>query len=66
MKGRIRDMGKGFDGSLTVTLSLPPQHAESIHALMQDDIRVEIKKWREHRSKDSNSYAWVLITKIAQ
>lgn len=66
MKGRIRDMGRGYDGSLTVTLSLPPQHAESIHALMQDEISVEIKKWREHRSLSANAYAWALITKIAQ
>ena len=66
MKGRIRDMGRGFDGSLTVTLTLPPQHAEEMHALMQDEISVEIKKWREHRSLSANAYAWALITKIAQ
>lgn len=66
MKGRIRDMGKGFDGSLTVTLSLPMQHAEGIHALMQDDVSVEVKKYREKRSLTANAYAWVLITKIAQ
>ena len=66
MKGRIRDMGRGYDGSLTVTLSLPPQYAELVHALMQDEISVEIKKWREHRSLSANAYAWVLITKIAQ
>jgi len=66
MKGRIRDMGRGYDGSLTVTLSLPLQNADSIHALMQDEISVEIKKWREHRSLSANAYAWVLITKIAQ
>lgn len=66
MKGRIRDMGRGYDGSLTVTLSLPPQYSEPIHALMQDEISVEIKKWRDHRSLSANAYAWVLITKIAQ
>ena len=66
MKGRIRDMGRGYDGSLTVTLSLPPQYADEIHALMQDDISVEIKKWRDKRSLSANAYAWVLIAKIAQ
>ena len=66
MKGRIRDMGKGYDGSLTVTLSLPYHHAEAVHALMQDDVDVEIKKHRERRSLSANAYAWVLITKIAQ
>ena len=66
MKGRIRDMGRGFDGSLTVTLSLPMQYADTIKALMQDEINVEIKKWRDKRSLSANAYAWVLITKIAQ
>lgn len=66
MKGRIKDMGRGFDGTLTVTLSLPPQYADEIHALMQDDVSVEIKKWRDKRSLSQNSYCWVLITAIAQ
>ena len=66
MKGRIRDMGRGFDGSLTVTLSLPMQYADGIRTLKDDEINVEIKKWREKRSLSANAYAWVLITKIAQ
>lgn len=66
MKGRIRDMGRGFDGSLTVTLSLPPQHAESIHALMRDEISVEIKKWREHRSLSANALLWAVCEELAQ
>jgi hypothetical protein len=64
MKGRIRDMGRGFDGSLTVTLTLPPQYADEIHALMQDDISAEIKKWRDHRSKDANALMWAVCQEI--
>jgi hypothetical protein len=66
MKGRIRDMGKGFDGSLTVTLSLPPQYADEIHALMGEDISAEIKKWREHRSRDANALMWAVCEELAQ
>jgi len=48
MKGRIRDMGRGYDGSLTLTLSLPPQYFDEMHALLDMEINAEIKKWREH------------------
>ena len=65
MKGRIRDMGRGYDGSLTVTLSLPPQYADEIHALMGEDISAEIKKWREHRSRDANALMWAVCEELA-
>jgi len=66
MKGRIRDMGRGFDGSLTVTLTLPPQFADEIHALMQDDVSVEIKKWRDKRSLSANALLWAVCDELAQ
>jgi len=66
MKGRIKDMGFGLQGDLTVTLSLPRLHADDVKKLLDHDISVEIKKWRERRSLSQNAYAWVLITKIAQ
>ena len=66
MKGRIRDMGRGYDGSLTVTLSLPPQHVEEIHALMGDEISVEIKKWRDKRSLSANALLWAVCEELAQ
>lgn len=31
----------------------------------EDKLRIEIKKYREKRSKDANAYCWVLIQKIA-
>jgi len=58
MKGRIRDMGRGHDGSLTLTLSLPPQYFDEMHALLDEVINVEVKKWRDHRSKDANALMW--------
>ena len=66
MKGRIKDLGFGMMGDLTVTLSLPRQHIDSIKALKDCDIEAEIKKYREKRSMSQNAYAWSLITKIAQ
>ena len=66
MKGRIKDLGFGMMGDLTVTLSLPRQHADSLKKLMDADIEADIKKFREKRSLSQNAYAWTLITKIAQ
>lgn len=66
MKGRIKDLGFGLQGDLTVTLSLPRQHADSLKKLMDADIEADIKKFREKRSLSQNAYAWTLITKIAQ
>ena len=66
MKGRIKDLGFGMGGDLTLTLSLPRQHADSLKKLMDADIEADIKKFREKRSLSQNAYAWTLITKIAQ
>lgn len=66
MKGRIKDIGFGLQGDMTVTLSLPRFHAEELKDLMEHEIEADIKKWRNKRSLSANAYAWVLITKIAQ
>jgi hypothetical protein len=66
MKGRIKDLGFGLQGDLTVTLTLPRHHADNLKKLMDADIEVDIKKYREKRSMSQNAYAWTLITKIAQ
>ena len=66
MKGRIKDLGYGLGGDLTLTLSLPRHHADSLKKLMDADIEADIKKFREKRSLSQNAYAWTLITKIAQ
>lgn len=66
MKGRIRDMGRGFDGSLTLTLSLPFQYAESMHALMGEEISAEIKKWRDKRRLSANALMWCVCEELSQ
>ena len=66
MRGRIKDLGFGMGGDLTVTLSLPRHHAEDLKALVDVDVAVDVKKWRNKRSLSANAYCWVLITQIAQ
>lgn len=66
MKGRIRDLGFGLDGTLTVSLTLPRQYADDIHALMKDDVSVEIKKWRDKRSLSANALLWAICEELAE
>lgn len=66
MKGRIKDMGFGLQGDLTVTLGLPRLHADEVKKLLDQEVSIEIKKWRGRRSLNANAYLWVLITKISE
>jgi hypothetical protein len=57
---------------LTLSLSLSKQEAMIATAELRDilvkgkELVVEVKQYRQKRSLDSNSYAWVLIGKIAK
>ena len=55
-----------LDGAAMVTFSAPKCKLSALSEL-KDDKRydVTIKEHREHRSLDSNAYAWSLITQIA-
>lgn len=66
MRGRIKDLGFGMGGDLTLTLSLPRHHADELKALADTDLSVEVKKWKNRRSLSANAYAWVLISRIAE
>lgn len=65
MKAKILDMGKGFDNSLRVTFSLPLAFADDIRALMDGEVSIEVKKWRNPRSKDANALMWCVCQELA-
>lgn len=66
MKGRIKDLGFGMGGDLTLTLSLPRNYADELKALMDTDLSVEVKKWKNKRSLDANALLWAICLEIAQ
>jgi len=66
MRGRIKDLGFGLQGDLTVTLTLPRHHAQELQELMESEVRVEIKKWRNRRSNDANALLWAICNDIAK
>ena len=63
--GEITDLGIDLKTRKTkVTLLLDTKQPEVIEELQQKKLDVEIKKYREKRSTDSNAYAWVLLGKL--
>lgn len=66
MKGRLIDLALGLNGKQRITLEVDADFREKYDALKSSDIRVEIVKYREPRSKDANAYFHVLVNKIAE
>lgn len=66
MRARLLDMSMGLDGRQRITLSLTGDWRTELDKLKDDELDVEIKKHREHRSLDANAYMWSLVSKIAE
>lgn len=67
MKCQITDFERDFsNGGINVSLHIFDGNIEQIEALKGNDLSVEIKKWRERRSLDSNAYFHILVGKIAE
>jgi hypothetical protein len=69
-KGEIKDILKTFENGFVVTIktkdnNLPIDELNSL-STSQNGLKIDICKWREKRSLDSNAYAWVLMDKIAK
>lgn len=66
MKGRLRDLTFGMNGEQHITVTVKNDFRDDFDKLKDKDVRVEIKVWREPRSKDANAYFHVLVNKIAE
>ena len=66
MKGRIIDYSMSFGGKQRITLELDTDFREGYEALKEADLEINIKKWRQRRSKDANAYFHVLVNAIAE
>ena len=58
--------GEGWTLHVNVSGESLQEAKKLIDDLRGEDVSIEMKKWRKHRSLDANAYAWVLIDKIAQ
>lgn len=68
MKGRLKDLTFGLSGeqNITVTVNRSEFDFRDTFDMLKDvDVSVDIKKYRNVRSKDANAYFHVLVNKIA-
>lgn len=65
MKGRMLDLSRGMDGKWRLTIALPGTVTNVWDELHEKEVSVEIKQYREKRSRDANAYFHVLVNKIA-
>ena len=68
MTGRIIDGSRGLMGKPRLTIEINENEAfetafDELHA--KEKISIELKPYREKRSKDANSYFWVLCGELA-
>lgn len=65
MKGKLKDLTRGLDGTWSLTVSLDGDCRAIWDKYKDTEVDVEIKKYRQRRSLDANGYCWTLIDKIA-
>ena len=66
-RGKIKDCVRTFKGGYIFTITTEQGLSESeINNLADIDLKVEIRKYREKRSKNANDYSWVLQDKISK
>lgn len=62
MRARLKDLSRDYvTGKARLTFEVDGVLPE----IPDGDLDVKVKKWREARSKDANSYYWVLVNQIA-
>lgn len=65
MIGRLKDITFTRSGEQIISFSTKSDYTEEFDSLKDCDVDVEIKKHRQKRSLDANSFCWVLCNKIA-
>lgn len=65
MKGRLIDASLGYNRKMRITIELDSDFRNGYDALKDFDVEISIKKWRPHRSDNSNRYFHLLVNEIA-
>lgn len=64
-KCKIKDLMLTPDGDCALTVILPHSFLNSYDEYKNNDLKIKISKYRNHRSKDSNSYFWELCGQLS-
>lgn len=65
MRGKLKDLTFGQNGEQNITITVAGDFRDEYDRLKGKDINLEVKRWREPRSKDANAYFHVLVNRIA-
>lgn len=65
MIGKLKDITFTRSGEQIVSFSTKSDYTEAFDSLRDFDVDIEIKKHRNKRSNDANSYCWALCEKTA-
>lgn len=66
MRGRLIDLMIGRNGKQRITVEVDDDFGDAYDNLKDAELSIEIKKWRNKRSKNANDYFHVLVHKIAE
>ena len=66
MTGKLRDLTINRDKTQNITVTVGADFREEFDRLKDGQVEITIKPRRNRRSKDANSYAWLIIDRIAE
>ena len=64
-KSKLSNIVRNFNGEYQVIFTAPRNVLEELANFKDQDLQIEVDKWREKRSLNANAYCWKLITEIA-
>lgn len=69
-KGELKDYLKTIDGDIVLTITakdreIPTEELTSLKTA-KNGLKIDVYRWTNKRSLDSNAYLWVLLDKIAE
>lgn len=66
MKAKIIDFSMGFNRKQRLTLELDGDFRNLFDELKEQEVDVQVKKYRAKRSNNANAYCWQLIGELAE
>ena len=66
MKARIKEITFDAKGNKLLTITTREDILPLVVELQDQDVTVDLRKYRKSRSLDANAYCWVLVDKIAE
>ena len=64
-KSKLSNIVRNFNGDYQVIFTAPRNVLEELANLKDQELQIDVDKWREKRSLNANAYCWKLITQIA-